>query len=76
MEKLIKQIIMRLPLQIYNHNDIILNFNIEPTNNKNFEINKSILSYPKIIFESYDLHDYNLNKCYNLPLSMIDIFFL
>ena len=56
MEKLIKQIIMRLPLQIYNHNDIILNFNIEPTNNKNFEINKSILSYPKIIFESYDIY--------------------
>ena len=75
MEKLIEQIIMRLPLPISKNNDIILNFNIEPANNKNFEINKSILSYPKIIFESYDLDDYYLNIYYNLPMiAMIDIF--
>ena len=68
-EKLIEQIIMSLPLPISNNNEIILLFNIEKDN---FDIDKNIFKYPKIIFSSYDLRDYYLNKTYNL--SMIEIF--
>ena len=70
-EKIIEQIVMKLPLPIKNNNDIILNFNIEP-DNSGFNINNKILTYSQIYFESYDLRDFYLNKCYNL--SMIDIF--
>ena len=70
-EKLIEQIVMSLPLPISNKSNIILSFNIDK-NNDNLEINKNIFPNPNVIFSSYDLKDYYLNKSHNL--SMIELF--
>ena len=70
-EKLIEQIVMSLPLPISNKSNFILSFNID-NNNENFEMNKNIFPNQNVIFSSYGLKDYYLNKSYNL--SMIDLF--
>ena len=68
-EKIIEQIVMSLPLPISNNNDIILSFDLEIDN---FDIKKHIIPYTNVIFISYDLRDYYLNKSYDL--TMIELF--
>ena len=66
-EKLIEQIIMSLPIPVTNDYDISLTFDIK-------SFNKNIFPHQKIVFSSYELRDYYLDKSYDLDIREIFIF--
>ena len=61
-EKIIEKIVMSLPFPIMKDNDISLSFEFS-------SLNKTIFTYQRIIFSSYEFRDYYLNKSYDLAIS-------
>ena len=61
-EKIIEKIVMSLPFPIMKDHDISLLFELN-------SLNKTIFTYQRIIFSSYEFRDYYLHKSYDLDIS-------